>query len=103
MSDNWETDIASLLTDLSGVQGEILDLLTQKRQILASGDRDALAATNERESQLSARLTSCHQRRQQLLDRAAAEGLPSDSIRTLSTSLPEAGRDPLAAPSADAV
>ncbi|MEX2318040.1 MAG: flagellar protein FlgN [Pirellulales bacterium] len=92
MNDNWETDIADLLTELASVQGALLDLLTEKREILASGDHDALVATAQREQVLVDRLTACHQRRQQLLARAAADGLPSDSIRSLSSSLPTESR-----------
>jgi hypothetical protein len=84
MMDNWEDEIAGLLTELASVQGELLAVLTEKRQTLANGDHDALLATAGREQTLVERLNACHQRRQQLLARAAAEGLPSDSVRSLS-------------------
>jgi len=92
MHDNWESDIAALLTELSSVQGELLGLLTEKRSILASGDHNALLAMAAREQALVERLNSCHERRQQLLNRAAASGLPSDSVRSLSQQLPVDGR-----------
>lgn len=87
MNDNWETEIAALLTELAAVQGALLSLLAEKRQILAGGDHDALVATAEREQQLVDRLAACQHRRQELLARAAGDGLPSDSIRSLSQSL----------------
>jgi hypothetical protein len=95
MQDNWEAEIASLLTELAAVQGELLGLLAEKRQILAGGDRDALLAMAGREQQLVDRLNACHQQRQQLLARAADDGLPSDSIRALSAKLSPEGRDRL--------
>jgi hypothetical protein len=46
-----------------------------------------------REQELAARLQACHERRQQLLAQASADGLPSDSIESLSGQLPAAKRD----------
>lgn len=89
MSDDWESEIAGLLTELADVQGALLNVLDEKRSLLASGDRDALASLTGREARLVERLQGCHDRRQQLLERAAAGGLPSDSIRSLSESLPD--------------
>jgi hypothetical protein len=50
-----------------------------------------------REQELLERLQACHQRRQQLLARAEAEGLPADSIGSLSTKLPPERRGPVQA------
>jgi hypothetical protein len=93
MTDNWENEIAGLLTELSSVQGELLAVLADKRQTLASGDHEAILATSGREQTLIERLNACHQRRQQLLERAGAEGLPSDSVRSLSQRLSGDGRE----------
>jgi hypothetical protein len=87
MDDDWETDIASLLTDLAEVQSALLELLAEKRQILASSDHQALTAMASREEQLIDRLQACHHRRQELLARAEADGLPADSILSLSSRL----------------
>jgi len=89
-----ENDIAALLGGLADVQSAVLELLTEKRQLLATRDHDALVAMSQREQQLVERLQACHDRRQQLLARAKAEGLPADSIRSLSAALPpdERGR-----------
>jgi hypothetical protein len=92
MDDNWETDIGSLLEDLADVQGALLSTLTDKRQLLASGDHEKLSAMAPREQELLDRLQACHERRQELLSRAQAEGLPSDSIGSLSGKLPPDGR-----------
>jgi flagellar biosynthesis/type III secretory pathway chaperone len=88
MNDNWENDIGPLLAELADVQSALLTVLNEKRQILAAGDHEALRAMAGREQQLLDRLDACHQRRQQLLSRADAEGLPADSIRSLSNHLP---------------
>jgi len=93
MTDNWENEIAGLLTELAAVQGDLLKLLTEKRQTLASGNHDALLATAGREQTLVERLNACHQRRQQLLERAAAQGLPSDSVRSLSMQLDDESKE----------
>lgn len=93
MNENWEADIAELLTELSSVQGALLELLVEKRRILASGEHEALAPLAGREQHLIDRLSACHDRRQQLLQQAADEGLPSDSIRSLSSALPAESRE----------
>ena len=95
--DALEGDIAGLLGDLAGVQGDLLELLSSKRQLIAAGDGAALATFGVREQDLIDRLQACQQRRQQLLDRAAADGRPADSIRALATSLPIERRSRVAA------
>ncbi len=67
MSDDWESEIAGLLTELADVQGALLGVLNEKRGLLASGDREALSTLAGREERLVERLQGCHDRRQQLL------------------------------------
>ena len=93
--DTLEADIGGLLSDLSAVQRDLLDVLTQKRGMLAAGDSEALPAISVREQDLVMRLQACHDRRQQLLAQAAGNGLPSDSIRSLSKALPSNSRNRL--------
>jgi uncharacterized protein with gpF-like domain len=83
MSTVWESELAGFLTELSAVQSESLDVLARKREALVSADREGLAAVSEEEGRLIERLQGCLTRREALLKRAAEEGLPSDSIRTL--------------------
>jgi hypothetical protein len=97
MSDNWETEIGALLSELSDVQSTLLDTLHEKRRILATNDHEGLAAMASREQALVERLQACHERRQQLLSRAGDEGLPADSIRSLSGHLPAESRGRLQA------
>jgi FlgN protein len=93
MNDTYETEIGALLTELADVQSALLSVLSEKRQLLVKNDADGLAAIGPREQKLAARLQTCHERRQQLLARADAEGLPADSIQSLSDRLPAASRD----------
>src|SRR5262245_39123595 len=102
MSDSWETEIGSLLAELADVQSALLETLHEKRQILATNDHAALAPMAEREEAVVGRLQACLDRRQQLLTRAGEEGLPADSIRSLSKQLPAASRAPLQASIRDA-
>src|SRR3954469_21489922 len=88
MNISWDGELASLLTELSATQRELLVLLDEKRALLVAGDTQGLTGLHEREHNLIGRLQACHAQRRELLDRAASEGLPSDSIRSLSAALP---------------
>ena len=90
--DAIETQIAGLLSELTAVQSDLLNVLSQKRKLLAAGDGAALGAMAGEEQQLVDRLQACQNHRQQLLAQAAERGLPSDSVRALSKSLPTGGR-----------
>jgi flagellar biosynthesis/type III secretory pathway chaperone len=79
------------------VQSELLAVLGEKRQALAAGNHETLVAIAVREQSLVERLQACHMRRQQLLASAESEGLPSDSIRSLTGQLPAANRQRLQA------
>jgi len=91
-SDNWEHEIANLLTELAGVQRDLLAVLSEKRQMIMSGNGAGLTAVAARENELAARLQACHTHRQQLLHQAAGAGLPADSIQSLSRALPANSR-----------
>jgi flagellar biosynthesis/type III secretory pathway chaperone len=88
MSDTWATEIGALLAELSDVQTDLLAVLAEKREMLAASNLDALHEMTAREQLLLDRLQACHDRRQQLLVRAGDEGLPADSIGSLSGQLP---------------
>jgi hypothetical protein len=74
------------------VQSALLETLQEKRRMLASHDHAALSAMAGREQAILERLQACQERRQQLLSRADEEGLPADSIRSLSSRLPAESR-----------
>ncbi len=92
----WESELAKFLSDLSSVQSETLRVLGRKRELLAAADAAGLAELAEEEEELIGRLEGCLKHRQQLLTRAEGEGLPSDSIRSLTAALPGKGPDRLA-------
>lgn len=92
MDATWEGDIGALLSELAEVQASLLETLSEKRRLLAAGDQAALAAMNGREQELACRLQACNDHRQQLLARAAAEGLKADTIAALSNQLPPESR-----------
>jgi hypothetical protein len=88
MSENWEIDIGGLLSELADIQSALLETLHEKRRMIAANDHASLASIAVREQSLIERLQACHDRRQQLLARAEAEGMPADSICSLSNRLP---------------
>lgn len=88
----WESELAGFLTDLSAVQGETLQVLMRKRECLIGVDTEGLAALAAREKEVIEHLETCLQRRAQLLLKAEREGLPSDSIESLTDALPRAKR-----------
>jgi flagellar biosynthesis/type III secretory pathway chaperone len=75
--------LAGLLNDLSSVQEELLDVLTQKRDRMASNDLAGMEKLQPREEQLCQRLQDCHDRRAQLLDAASQKGVKADSLGKL--------------------
>lgn len=97
-SDSWEADVADLLSMLSTAQSEMLSLLGEKRELLVNSDTAGLATMQPREDALIAKLTACQERRTELLDRAAEEGLPADSISALTTALPTQQQQSLRVP-----
>ncbi len=88
MQIQWETELAGLLNDLCATQDDLLGVLTEKRALLVAADTAGMQSMQAREQELLARLQSCHERRGALLAQAAGAGLPSDSIRSLASSLP---------------
>jgi flagellar biosynthesis/type III secretory pathway chaperone len=92
MDQTWDDELSALLNNLSGAQSELLEVLARKRELLVASDLNGLEALEPREQHLSERLQACHQQRSQLLKRAASEGLPSDSLRSLAGSVPASSR-----------
>ncbi|HID77910.1 MAG TPA: flagellar protein FlgN [Planctomycetaceae bacterium] len=88
MDTAWESDLASLLAELSAAQDRSLEILTRKRELLAAGKTEDLAALGKEEEQVIQALERSLARRQEILERAGREGLPSDSIRSLTEALP---------------
>lgn len=89
------TEIASFLSELSVTQTDLLKLLAEKRELLIRFNDADMAAIAPREQELIDRLQACQQKRQELLSRADAEGLPSASLRVLAGSIGGAATSPL--------
>ena len=88
MGTAWDFELAEFLKDLSTVQDATLEILSTKRQCIVDKDLEGLAAIGDREQDVIRRLEQCLRQRAGLLDRAAKEGLPSDSIESLTAALP---------------
>ena len=89
MDINWDSELAELLERLANTQQELLALLSQKHDLLMSRNHQGLAALAPQEQTLCDQLQACHEQRQQLLEQAAAAGMPADSIRSLAGALPK--------------
>ena len=98
MDNQWETEIADLLGQLTAAQQQLLALLGKKRDLLIKRDHETLAKLASEEEALCEQLQACHQRRQQLLEQAETAGLPCDSIQSLAESLPTDAAKPLEKP-----
>jgi hypothetical protein len=91
-----EAELASLLNDLLAGQGVLMAVLNRQRNLLGAMDHQGLAAIAEEEQRMLGVLQDCLKRRQDLLARAASEGLPARSIQSLTNALPPPQRAPLA-------
>jgi flagellar biosynthesis/type III secretory pathway chaperone len=89
------SELASLLTELSAIQTDLLAVLTDKRHRLLTSDAAAMEALRGKEAELIGRLQACQERRQALLVQAAAEGLPSSDLKSLADALPASERTTL--------
>jgi len=94
MQTSFESDLAAFLQRLSAVQDRTLEVLARKRRMLVESDVPGLEAAGQEERQLVESLQQCLDQREELLGRARQEGLPSESVRSLTKALPgQARRD----------
>ncbi len=91
----WEHELADLLGELMTVQTELLDVLTAKREAVGRNDLQAVDDLRPRAEQLLNRLQACHDRRAQLLQFAAEQGLPSGNLSKLAARATPSHRDKL--------
>jgi hypothetical protein len=82
---DWEAEVGALLDELSHAQDELLAVLREKRQRLATVDLAGLAQSQQREEELSARLRDCQRRRSELLEQARKQGHAADSLGKLAS------------------
>ena len=95
MQSSLESEVAVLLTDLMAGQDAMLHVLDRKRELLAAVDQEGLAVLGAEEQRVLEVLQDCLRRREQLLSRSAADGLPSTSLQALADGLPPTQRGPL--------
>ena len=74
---------------------KLLGILDRKRECCSRAIPAGLSALLPEEEELCVELQACHDRRQQLLAQAAADGMPADSIRSLAGKLPRGGTQSL--------
>jgi len=85
----WDVALADLLNELSTVQDELLDTLTQKREQMVASDLPGMEQMQAREQKLVVRLEACQQRRAELLEQANQEGLQAENLAQLADALPD--------------
>ena len=90
--DEFDSQLATLLTELSDVQQELLSVIGEKRSLLMTADIAGLAQLQPREEALIVRLQACQQQRREMLDQADSQGLPHRSLADLATALPASQR-----------
>lgn len=80
---DMDSQLAELLQELSQVQGELLEVLTEKRQYILRGDAKAMSGLAEKETGIMNRLEACHRRRGHLLSEAKTSGHSAASLTDL--------------------
>ncbi len=88
----WDAELVRLLNELSEAQDELFVLVREKQQYLQRFDGKGLAEMAPREEALIKRLEHCQAERAALLAQAGEEGLPADSLRSLTKALPRPQR-----------
>jgi hypothetical protein len=90
METAWDSELATLMTDLLATQEETLGVLARKRELLIAGDGEGLMSLAAEEERLVERLKGSLDERDRLLKLAAEQGLPHKNLQMLSESLPKA-------------
>lgn len=83
MESHVESQLAKLLNDILEIQGDLLSLLSKKRQLLAESDTEGLANIAPEEERLAGMLGECVARREYLLEEARKEGFTGDTLSSL--------------------
>ncbi|MCC6123434.1 MAG: flagellar export chaperone FlgN [Pirellulales bacterium] len=84
-----------MLTELSDSQDELFAILAKKRSMLLASDHAGLTSLFPAEERLLEKMKACATKRETLLIRARKEGMPSQSIASLSNALPASRRGDL--------
>jgi hypothetical protein len=80
---DWDGQLAGLLNELSGVQGDLLSVLAEKRRVILQGDATVMDSLASRETEILSRLEACHQRRGALLASAQERGIAVTTLTDL--------------------
>jgi hypothetical protein len=88
VAETFDSQLGTLLTELSDVQRELLAVIAEKRAILIKAKPLELAQLQPREKALIERLQACQRLRSDLLEQASAQGLPHRSVMELTAALP---------------
>ena len=80
---HWRKQIANFLEETLQAQKDCAALLESKRELFAKNDLTAIGELSNDEYAAAERLKKCLAEREKLLQYAAAEGLPCQSIETL--------------------
>jgi len=83
-----EEEVGALLAELATVQQELFALLAEKKQRILDDDSEGWKNLESHEAELSARLEACQTKRGELLKQAAENGLPGDTLQTLTAHMP---------------
>ena len=92
----WESELASLLGELTSVQTELLRVLDAKRERMSRSDLEGTEALGPRAEQLLARLEECQTRRAELLASASQQGAAAASLGKLAARATKENRGKLA-------
>lgn len=76
-------EIFSYLEELAAVQDEVLKLLAEKREAIASSQLDRLRQLNEQEEVVQQKMTAMHDRRATILANAGNDGLACENLEEL--------------------
>ena len=87
-TDDFDSQLATLLTELTDVQQELLSVINEKRTKLMTADLAGLAEMAPREEALINRLQACQQQRSLMLAQSDAQGRPHRTLAELATTLP---------------
>ncbi|MCL2347005.1 MAG: flagellar protein FlgN [Planctomycetaceae bacterium] len=79
----WRSELVAFLERLQIVQNEIMTMADKKRQLFGNNDMIAVANMESDEQLGIVQMRECLAKREKLLQYAAAEGLPSESVETL--------------------
>ncbi|MDR3109523.1 MAG: flagellar protein FlgN [Planctomycetaceae bacterium] len=86
---NWQVELTMFFNELESAQENAMSVLQRKQKSLANANVKEIQTVTEEEKASVERLEVCLKRRETLLEEAAKNKLPSDSIESLCKVLPQ--------------